>query len=325
MVRWLVHARQAYADRITACLDGPGTVAGSVTELAAAVARERPTVAFVDVELAHHAVALLSDVPKVAICEDGLDNIIRALGQHAWLSHVITPELLASRHARMRLASSAAHVHQPRELLAQIDVGRVALIASSSRRESRLERLRDFFASRGIPRRTVEGMRDIAEELITNALYDAPLEAGHFPSAVPRTTDVELPPELAVEISYGLDGPRPFVRIRDPFGALTRTRMLTVLDRCNHRGVTLDESRGGAGLGLWRVFSLCSAIAISVVSGRLTDMIVWVEAERKPRANRVQAVHLDFPHDPVFDGAAGRFAAEHDYDLMDDSFTAVIS
>ena len=183
--------------------------------------------------------------------------------------------------------------------------------------------MRDYFAAQNASAKTIATITDVAEELMTNALYDAPVEAGYFMTRVERTAEVELPPEHACEISYGIDRGNAFVRCRDPFGALKRGRLLNVLDRCSRKNVQLDESRGGAGLGFWRVFSSAAAIAVAVIPGRLTDILVWVELKKKP-LRQLQVVHLFMPDDQAFDGI-GRFAADHNHDLMDDSFTALLS
>src|SRR5262249_33575302 len=130
-------------------------------------------------------------------------------------------------------------------------------------------------------------------ELVMNALYNAPTEGGYFETPVSRTEDVTLPLDRACEISYGLEGPIPYVRVRDTFGALRRERLVEVLSRCNTNGVALDESRGGAGLGLWRVFSLATTVSVTVVPGRVTDILVRIAPRTgKSAPKHLLAVHL---------------------------------
>jgi hypothetical protein len=135
-----------------------------------------------------------------------------------------------------------------------------------------------------------------------NALYDAPVDAGYFDRAVQRTDDVELPMDRACEISYGVDNGRASVRVRDTFGAFTRSRLLQVLRRCSTSGaVVLDESRGGAGLGLWRIFCFATAISITVVSGTLTDISVSVAIkDGRPVSKHLQAFDLYFMVNDMF-------------------------
>jgi hypothetical protein len=211
-------------------------------------------------------------------------------------------------------------------VLGPTGIGRVALLTSSARRENRIERLREFFEQHGVSGKTIAAMADVAEELVMNALYDAPVEAGYYDAAIPRTTAVELPPEHACEISYGIEGDAVFVRLRDPFGSLRRGRLLTVLERCSRKSVSLDESRGGAGLGMWRVFSHASTLVITVIPGRLTDIVVWLDAKRgRNTPKQIATVQMFFPREYILDEALGRFAADHDSDLIDDSFTAIVA
>ena len=154
---------------------------------------------------------------------------------------------------------------------------------------------------------------------MSNALYDAPVEAGYFKNVVPRTQDVNLPPNCACEISYGIDETNGFLRVRDPFGAFTRARLLGVLARCSGGGVSLDESRGGAGLGLWRVFSIASTVAITVVPGRLTDILVGIvtkDAGKRAPGQRLLAVHLFF-------NSNTEDALPDEHDVLDDSVAIV--
>jgi hypothetical protein len=48
---------------------------------------------------------------------------------------------------------------------------------------------------------------------------------------------------------------------------------------------------GGAGLGLWRILTVSSFVAISVVEGHHTDFMIGI-GKRVPRANRPYAFHM---------------------------------
>jgi hypothetical protein len=323
-MRSLVFVREPLVAQLCAALTGTCVVVKSRNEFLAATLRGA-AMGFVDAELLSQVEGETSNVPIVGVVDDTLSTTIRALDTHPWLAHLVATTLLSTPLARVhlgilqeRLAQGPEHV-----FLGPDALGRSALLSSSDRRENRFERMREFFATRGFSSRTVSAIGDVAEELVTNALYDAPVEAGYFKSPVPRTQHVTLPPAHACEVSYGIDHGSTFVRVRDPFGALTRKRLLGVLNRCNSSGVQLDESRGGAGLGLWRVFSIASTIAITVIPGRLTDILVRVEPKKGKATRQTLGVHLFFPEDQALDGTQGRFAADHDYDLMDESFTAI--
>ncbi len=322
----LVFAGEATTALVRAASPGPLICVTRRTELVAVAATRGPAVAFVDLDLLPQLGGGMTDLSVVGIVDDSRGGAVRALVSYPWLSHLITTSMLASPDARAHIEALLERLElgPTHHVLGSAGVGRTALLGSSSRRENRFERMREFFAAQGISARTISSSNDIAEELVTNALYDAPVEAGYFKTAVLRTEEVELPPEHACEISYGIEQDTVFVRVRDPFGALTRARLLNVLNRCTAAGVSLDESRGGAGLGLWRIFSTASSIAITVNPGSLTDILVRIEARKRRSVGRqLLAVHLFFPEEHEPEGAHGRFAADHDHDLMDDSFTAL--
>jgi hypothetical protein len=153
--------------------------------------------------------------------------------------------------------------------------GRRAFLYSSEAVEARLDRFEQFADGLGAGSRTIAIMRDLATELISNAMYDAPFESGRIPGPVPRTAVVELPADQPVEVSYGVSSELLFFSVRDPYGSFRRERLMQVLSRCaGDDGDTLDESRGGAGLGLWRVFSKSSLFVCAVEPNLSTEMLV---------------------------------------------------
>src|SRR5262245_33657247 len=107
-----------------------------------------------------------------------MPSVVSSLAAHSWLSHVVNAEML--QHSVFDellnnvLATSTAK-GEPKLLDWLADVaGRRVLMTQASKRTERLERMTDFFESKGISSRTVHQLRDVAEELVTNAFYDAP-------------------------------------------------------------------------------------------------------------------------------------------------------
>ncbi|HEY4181314.1 MAG TPA: hypothetical protein VGM90_30925 [Kofleriaceae bacterium] len=288
-------------------------------------ARRPGTVIFIDRE----RLTQLDDsigAPIVCIIEAGpqefLSNVISLLEQYPRVIHHIGASLLSKPHAASYLEKLVARLALGEEpsMVSDVGVGRVALLAQSNRRETRLERMREFLEKHAIGERLIAKACDVFEELATNALYDAPLEAGFFPEAIPRTEEVELPLERACQVTYGVEDDTVVLRVRDPFGALPLRRLIAVLKRCNRVGAELDESRGGAGLGMWRVFSLASTISITVVPDKLTEIVVSLTSGS--RAKQLNAIHLDFAQDSGFDTDV--LENQHaDYDLLDHSITLI--
>lgn len=293
----VILAGDAHSAQLHAVLPGPLVRVTNRAQLRSAVLRG--AILFVDLEMIDQLEGLTLATPIVAIVDgkDALSTTVRTLAQYPWLSHVLTPALLTSPRACTHLALLLESlVDGPQQtLLGGGGFGRVALLAQASRREARLARMQQFFAKHGISERVITTIVEVAEELVMNALYDAPSEARYFAKPRQRIEDVHLPPELACEISYGIEDETIFVRVRDPFGALSRKRLFEVLSRCNSRTVTLDESRGGAGLGLWRVFAAASSVAIRVMPGSLTEIVVGIGTRNgRALAKQLHAVDMFF-------------------------------
>lgn len=272
----------------------------SVEELTVAM-REPGAVAYVD----GAALKALDGMPVesrpaavIGVAGGVLTSAIGWLGPYPWLSHAVSVSMLDHPFAKEHLAHVTAAMHSPRlrllDWLGPEVGGRRIRLSRSVKRVERLERMSGFLEAKGVSNRTIEQLRDVAEELLTNAFYDAPVSAGALEKPVSRTDDVVLPDQLACDLAYGCRDDLAIVRVKDPFGSLTRTRLLDVLARCSRTdmGVEVDESMGGAGLGMWRVFSNSSFVAISVDALKHTEIMVGV-AKRAP-GPRPFAFHLFF-------------------------------
>ena len=326
----VVYAGHACASVLCPALSRPCVRVTTVTQLFAEVARRPNAVAFIDADLLSRIDGEDLEVPVVAIIDEppagARSKTIRLLAAFPWLSHCLSSSLLKTPLARPHLAMFMDRLFDgsDQRILGNGGVGRVAKIAHAVRRETRFERMHQFFAKHGLSDRAIASIADVSEELVMNALYDAPAEAGYFKAAVPRTEDVELPDDYGCEISYGIEDGNVFVGLRDPFGAFTRERLLEVLNRCNADAVELDESRGGAGLGLWRIFSTATTIAITVIPGRLTEFVVRMTVQNGRLVKQLCAVDLFFAPEPSND-PIDRIKIPTGQDLFETSVTLVLS
>lgn len=316
----LVFSGEESHAQIAAATSIPCVVVKTVAEMKAAL--PRAVVLFADLDLMDQLDPKSLGVPTVGIIdgETVLDRMVDSLGSLPWVMSFVAASLLGTPAAREQINALIDHVQSASQqaMLGEAAVGRMALLTESNRREGRFERIRAYFSKHGVGTRALQTIEDVYEELVTNALYDAPFEAGYFKAPMPRTQDVELPRARACEISYGLDGDTAFLRVRDTFGALRRERLVQVLARCRADGVKLDESRGGAGLGLWRVFCAASTIAITVVPGRLTDIIVGVPTKKRGPKELLTASLMFETHDLL-----ETFVPGGDHESVDNSVTLV--
>lgn len=244
---------------------------------------------------------LLPPGSVIAIGDDVLQTPIGWLPARPWLSHVISAALLKHPYFPEHLGNIVATLtngRRPRltDWLAPSVLGRRVRLAQASKRAERIERMGEYFESHKVSSRTIQLLRDAAEEMLTNAFYDAPVAAGVVSHAIPRTQDVVLSDESACDMVYGCRDDLAVVRVKDPFGSLTRERLIEVLTRCARTDmqVEVDESMGGAGLGLWRLFTVATFVAISVVPNRHTEVLVGIAKRGAPGSARPYAFHLFF-------------------------------
>ena len=181
------------------------------------------------------------------------------------------------------------------EWLKPKEAGRRVRLTHASRRGERLERMSEFFTSRGVATATVALLRDAAEGLLTYVFYEAPIAASPTKAAaIDRKREVALPEDLACDMVYGFRDDLAIVRVKDPFGALSRQWFVDSIAR-RARGASPGESDGPidrAALDLWRVLSVASVVVISVIKNQYSEIYVGIpKQESQPHPF---AVHLFF-------------------------------
>jgi hypothetical protein len=240
--------------------------------------------------------AAVSIGPVVVVCNEPLATAIGWLPSHPWLSHVLNADMLEHSMAKRHLANVMATVvgGQPRLADWVGGTGRRVRLTHASKSAERLGKMGEYFGLKGFGSPAIERLRAAAHELLTNAFYDAPVAAG-VTQPIARTHDVALPHDCACDLVYGSDNDLAAVRVRDPFGSLSRARLVEVLTRCarTETPVELDETMGGAGLGLWRVLSTVSLVAISVINNRQTEVLIGIPKQDSPKKHPF-AFHLFF-------------------------------
>jgi CheY-like chemotaxis protein len=149
----------------------------------------------------------------------------------------------------------------------------------------------------------------IADELLSNALFNAPIDGdGQRPFAdKSRTGSRALSSEDAVEIEYGGDGRFFGIAVSDPFGSLDRDRVLAHLVKAlapsDEFSVRFDT--GGAGAGLAMVYRNCQQLIFNVAAGQRTEVIALVDIRQRPSSLRTGVGSLNLFYQPR-QGQGGR-------------------
>jgi hypothetical protein len=108
-----------------------------------------------------------------------------------------------------------------------------------------------------------------------------------------RKADVVLEAGERPHVRLGTDGSRLVLQVRDPFGRLERKHVVDGLAR-GLAGGEMDQSHGGAGLGMMVCHNASSAMVFDVARGKHTEVTAMFELDMNLREFRTQAKSLHY-------------------------------
>ncbi|HUH04680.1 MAG TPA: hypothetical protein VML75_21940 [Kofleriaceae bacterium] len=154
-------------------------------------------------------------------------------------------------------------------------------IRSSRDTRDAVDEATGFASGLDIHPRLVENLATVVHELLTNALYNAPVDGAGAPRFMhlPRTTEVTLEPAEEVILTVCCDGQHLGVSVSDSFGAMTRDQSLDYLVKCMKREATQEPrpSKGGAGLGLYMTFDSLNHLVLNIRPTERTEVIGLID------------------------------------------------
>jgi hypothetical protein len=179
------------------------------------------------------------------------------------------------------------------------------LVGDYNEKSVAIAAISDFAGAMGVRRKYREGIEQSIDELLMNALYDAPVDQGGKPvfAEVPTKSRLSLRLEQKALVQYACDGDTFAVSVRDPYGTLTKETVVKFLDKCLHASEQIDRKVGGAGLGFYIVVNAASQVAINTYPGVATECVVTFDLN----AAKVQIKNLGFYEEKI--DVAGRLAS----------------
>ncbi|MCB9729869.1 MAG: ATP-binding protein [Deltaproteobacteria bacterium] len=207
------------------------------------------------------------------------------------LSHLVGVRNLAAIVARSHVASDedlrhalSAVTHGPTfgwgEALRPGAAEQAWRVAGSADRDRCLDAVAAFASERGVRRRIVRLVQDVADELITNAVYDAPSDATgqRLYAALDRRQPVELDDASRPTLRMACEDGHVRVAVEDPFGSLALETVRYYLAKGLRAGNDqVDDKQGGAGLGLTRIYESVDRMTVKVEPGRRTEITATIE------------------------------------------------
>ncbi|HEY5946698.1 MAG TPA: hypothetical protein VIV40_14445 [Kofleriaceae bacterium] len=253
---------------------------------------QAPLLVVVDGSAAHspHADAFFSEAQKrgteacmTLLAQDAAAAVPKILGMGAVTNLLVHPmpvlaeELTITAHKLIHrdlfgadkylLWGTALHVHT---------------LTKSSERSALVSQLADSVRARGQSARVASMAQLVADELLSNAVHNAPVDSGgdHFRKDLARDTEIELDDRHAVRLRWGCDARYLAIEVTDQFGSLDRDTILMSLSKSDVR-----DSGGGAGMGIALAYRSCDHLVFNLSPNQRTEVIALIDV-RYPPAER---------------------------------------
>lgn len=146
------------------------------------------------------------------------------------------------------------------------------------------EKICSHLKSIGVRNSLLSQVQVSLEEMLMNALYDAPTDenGNSLYNHLERNNQVELPNNKKIEVRYACDGVWLAVSVRDPYGSLESKVILKYLESCYREAAgTVDPQKGGAGRGLHQIIESNALTIFNVLPKKTTEVISLWPVERK--------------------------------------------
>jgi CheY-like chemotaxis protein len=155
-------------------------------------------------------------------------------------------------------------------------------LTRSGDRAHLVAQLAEAVRARGQSARVASMAMLAADELLSNAVHNAPVDSagGHYRKDLPRNSDLELDDRHGVRLRWGCDARYLAIEVTDQFGSLDRDTILNALAKSDVR-----DSGGGAGMGIALAYRSCDHLVFNLSPGRRTEIIALIDV-RYPPAER---------------------------------------
>ena len=159
------------------------------------------------------------------------------------------------------------------------------VITRGSQRPLLVAELSEQVRSRGQSARVASMAMLVADELISNAIHNAPVDAAgvHYRMELPRDQEIELDERHRVRMRWGCDARYLAIEITDFFGSLDRDTILAALSKNDVR-----ESGGGAGMGVTLAYRSCDHLVFNLAPRKRTEIVALIDV-RHPPTERLSA------------------------------------
>jgi hypothetical protein len=146
-----------------------------------------------------------------------------------------------------------------------------------------IDQVLDFAEGSRIRRQIRTAIGSVCEELLMNALYDAPVDdLGNqlFAEIDPHDRTRTRSPK-PVSIRYAATEHQFAIAVRDRFGRLAKNTIIAYINKCLASPTQIDRKAYGAGLGLYLVANAAASYVVNVAFGIATEVVCTFDRAAK--------------------------------------------
>jgi hypothetical protein len=156
------------------------------------------------------------------------------------------------------------------------------ILDQSGQKQEAAEAVRQYLIEAKIPARIANTLANVLDELLMNALFDAPADefGRQLYTLTSRDENRKLTEREVVKTKIGFDGYYVGFSIKDQFGTLDRTRLLNHVSlNYRERDYNLRQGGAGAGLGLATILHTGGSLSYHCEEGRKTQAQLLTRVE----------------------------------------------
>jgi CheY-like chemotaxis protein len=160
-------------------------------------------------------------------------------------------------------------------------------LTRASQRADIVSALAEQVRARGQSARVASMAMLVADELLSNAVHNAPIDGDgvHYRKDLPRELELELDDRHQVRMRWGCDARYLAIEVNDRFGTLDRETILRSLAKHDVR-----DSGGGAGMGIALAYRSCDHLVFNLAPGRRTEIIALIDVRYPPTERSVHGL-----------------------------------
>jgi hypothetical protein len=154
---------------------------------------------------------------------------------------------------------------------------RSSVLEDALERDRAVAQLTRDVVGAGLPDRIGSLVSVIADELLVNALYTAPVDesGARFRRDEARDKKRALADRDAVSLRWATDGRYLAMEVKDRWGSLDPSLVAARIARANQSG-------GDAGMGLALAYACCNHLVFNVAPGSATEAIALIDVRFRP-------------------------------------------